>query len=53
MLEGYNSRVDAIRGDIKALFNLKRWDKDDCHGDSVIILEVYVRLPTRFQVHDV
>jgi hypothetical protein len=28
-LEGYDSRVDAIRGDIKALSNLKRWDKDD------------------------
>ena len=33
MLEGHNSRVDAIRGDVKALFNLKRWDKDD-HGHS-------------------
>ena len=28
-LEGYNNRVDAIRGDIKALSDLKRWDKDD------------------------
>jgi hypothetical protein len=28
-LEGYNIRVGAIRDDIKALSDLKRWDKDD------------------------
>lgn len=38
-LEGYDSRVDAIRGDVKALSNLKRWDKDnDDFEDSQDIL---------------
>ena len=38
-LEGYNSRVGAIRDDVKALANLKRWDKDDDDfGDSQDII---------------
>jgi len=38
-LEGYNSRVDAIRNDIKALSNLERWDKgDDDFEDSQDII---------------
>ncbi|KIM40904.1 hypothetical protein M413DRAFT_155638 [Hebeloma cylindrosporum] len=39
-LEGYDSRIDVIRGDIKALSNLKRWDKgDDDFEDSQEIVQ--------------